>query len=280
MTSVSIDGLAKVPYISNVPRDGRTVRLQPFWDRDAGEWVPLHPVGGSLMRLRAEPVSGLYWGQEPENTTADLYIPLCNLIHQHVSWPSVAGSIRGLEEDFHNLGAVLNNYQLISNAAISSQPAATHMIATELEYLLSIVRSMYDGLQSVCRNLAMLIKRPNALERRLIADLPGSFAGIALSGKTVRSEDEMISRFQLPSALARFYHEEGPVFEILRSVRGDIEHYGASTGIVVNVDRGLAMLAAGKQSWQEQETCRGIRRSDRRYFGRRRLDINQAAFAR
>lgn len=251
MTLISADEIAKVPFIKAVPCDGRSIRLQAFRDRDAGEWVFNHSINGSLVRMNAEPVVGFYWGQEPEDSTKDFYIPLCDLICQHLSWPRVAGAMEGLEEDFHNLGAILDKYLLISDMPASRRSSASQIILTELEYLIIIVRSMYDGLQKVCKQLASVTRSTSPPHDRIIDDLPASFAKVVIDGrdKHLRSEDELVDRFRLPQPIAQFYHEEGHLFQILRTLRVGIEHYGASPGLIVNLDEGMAILT-DTDPWQ------------------------------
>jgi len=103
---------------------------------------------------------------------------------------------------------------------------------------------MYDCLQKVSKQLAAVAKSPIPPYEYIIDSLPDSFAKTVIDGKShhLRSEDELMERFRLPSPIARFYHEEGPLFQIVRDLRIGIEHHGLTPELIVNLDEGMAVL--------------------------------------
>lgn len=65
--SVPLGDIEEIPYVKNVPRDGRVLHGS-FYDRNTNEWILFYPAGEKLFRIMpAVPVIGFYWGQEPED---------------------------------------------------------------------------------------------------------------------------------------------------------------------------------------------------------------------
>ncbi len=225
-----------------VPRDGRSVCQLSFYDRAADEWALYLEMSGNLVRMDAEPAMGTYWGQVPQDPSRDVCIPLLDLVYQQLSWPRVAGAMRGLTGDFHNLAAILGKYLVMARDSVTPRTARTMMMVTELEYLLILVRSMYDGLQKVSKQLAATVRSPSPPHDRIITDLPDSFAKVVLSANRLRSNDELAERFRLPLPIAQFYRDEGQLFHKLRELRDAIGHHGVSPGTIVDLDEGMAIL--------------------------------------
>jgi hypothetical protein len=84
------DELKKLPYITDVPSDGRSVMMITFWDDVAQDWILFFEVRpGELGRIAGgAPVVAPYVGRVPQQPDADLELPYGTFIFQHLSFPS------------------------------------------------------------------------------------------------------------------------------------------------------------------------------------------------
>ena len=118
---------------------------------------------------------------------------------------------------------------------------ASLLAASVLEHLVVVIRSTYDLLQKFIKSAAAIVYRVDDRERKLIQELPDSFARVVLDGDRPRSADEIAQRFGLPLPLAKFYANDSEFFRTLRDLRVGIEHYGNQLPTIFSLDDGLAV---------------------------------------
>lgn len=243
MNTIPKREIAKVPYISHIPNDGRTIFLLPYFDHGDRDWhLYMEVKPGELGRVAGgESVVGTYFSSKPVDPKRDIYFPLATLIVQHLSFPILAGSLHALELDFHNFAAILEKFLVISLQPKPKRNGASLLVSTELEYLIIVIRSVYDLLQKLAKYASALIKTVETPHKPMVKELPDSFARIALDGDRLRSQDEIMSHYQLPSPLACFYAEEALYFKHLRDLRIAIEHHGKSQRLIFDLNDGMAV---------------------------------------
>jgi hypothetical protein len=196
-------------------------------------------------------VVGSYFAQHPENPDEDFEFPLATLITQHLSVADALERSREIEADVRQCAAVLEKYHLMTRDAESRPMAAARLVGTELEYLLTLIRSMYDLLQCLVRDLSSRLIDLDDGRKLLTKQLPSSFREMVLQEKRLLSADDIISRRGVPRALADWYVREAPVFELLRAIRDSSIHRGASLPtILVFPDRGLG-VGIGEWPWSK-----------------------------
>src|SRR5206468_10520090 len=108
------------------------------------------------------------------------------------------------ESDVHHCAAVLEKYEIISSQRDSGMHRASALAATELEYLVFLVRSMYDILQKLVLQVTRRMVYLDTKERA-VQELPRSFREIVCKKETVLSADEIQTRYGLPVPLAQWY---------------------------------------------------------------------------
>ena len=110
--------LDEIPYVTNVPRDGRALLFQPWYDVDSGQWHMYFEVQqGEFIRGQVQGMSsGTYYASGPASAS-DLEFPLGTLIAQHLSFPSIASAFYSLVDDIHLLSASLEKLELIRSSA-------------------------------------------------------------------------------------------------------------------------------------------------------------------
>jgi len=240
-SSCDANAIAQIPYITDVPRDGRSLILLPFFDNIKNEWYQyLYTRTRKFSRMPVEDlVEGLYLARSPANSSSDYFYFLGTFIFQHLSFKMVAKRYMQLEKTIHYFAACLENYHRISSS--SSSRGGSLLIEAELGYLLILVRRFYDLLQKVMKEAGALVKDTHNTSRSLLHNLPDNFADIIEFKDQTRTSEEITNKWNLPKQIADFYVSEAKHFLLVRSIRVDLEHRGKSTGTIFNHPDGFAV---------------------------------------
>lgn len=235
----------KLPYVKHLPKDGRAISNYSFYDHENKDWVRHIALGnGKLSRIAGgKVIYGGYLASKPENPEKDLIFPLSTFLIQHLSFREIINVLLGLEDDFHNCSSILQKYLLISLLPKEQRDGAGQLLLVELEYLLIVIRSLYDLLQKISKFAAALIRSLDEPHNRIVAELPDSFAKVVMHGSHRRSKDELIQRYQLPPPIAEFYVAESEHFQWIRDLRDEIEHHGKSPRLIFDIEDGMAIKA-------------------------------------
>ena len=168
MNRFPVDEVRKLPYVDQMPTDGRPILLRPFYDHERKVWISYVPVGdGKLGRLAGgEVIVGSYFARAPADVLVDLEFPAGTLIAQCASFTGVIGALASLENDFFDLACILRKYELIATQSRADSMSASLLLSSELAYLIITVRSLYDILQKLSKNCVfrgMSITRSDAM---------------------------------------------------------------------------------------------------------------------
>lgn len=233
----------KLPYVTHLPNDGRAISNHSFYDHENKDWILYLPIkNGKLARIAGgEVVTGGYLASKSANPSKDLEFPLGTFIIQHLSFRGIINLLYGVESDFHNCSSILEKYLLISLQSKEQRDGAIQLFVAELEYLVIIIRSIYDLLQKISKLAAALVRNLDEPHNRIVEELPDSFAKVVMHGSHRRSKGELIERYRLPPPLAEFYIAESEYFQWLRDLRVAIEHHGKSPGLIFNIEDGIAI---------------------------------------
>ena len=71
--------------------------------------------------------------------------------------------------------------------------------------------------------------------------LPQRFAGMVLYNSVLSSSQEIATRFNIPGALADYYHRQGVFFNWLKGYRDYVSHSGKSFDLVFLTEKGFAI---------------------------------------
>ena len=231
----------QIPYITNVPRDGRSLILLPFFDDTRNEWCQF--ISSKADKFINIPINdlveGLYLARSPANPSTDYFHFLGTFIFQHLSFKKVALRYLQLEKTAHYFAACLENYHRITSSSGNSGDSL--LIEAELGNLLVLVRRFYDLLQKVIKEAGALVKDEDDLSRSLLHGLPDSFADILEYKKRTRTRNEIIEKWNLPKPIADFYFGEVKQFLLIWSIRVDLEHHGKSIGTIFGHRDGYAV---------------------------------------
>jgi hypothetical protein len=231
--------LAKLPYVQRVPKDGRVVPLLTFFDgADWYLWIPVKD--DELGRMAGgEVISGSYCAASTADPTRDFEFPLGTLINMRASFGPAMSEFAKLESDIHRCAAVLEKYHMFFREPGGHRNDMSLLVVSELEYLLVLLRSLYDVLQCVVAAISGLLRYSDG--SRVSRSLTLSFASVALRGDDIRTSDQIHSEFGIPLPLAHWYEQQAPFFRALRGLRDDIAHRGGDPSTVFCLPRGFAV---------------------------------------
>lgn len=233
---VNKEELKKIPYIDNIPSDGRIVFLQPYFDKADKTFKMFVPSGGDkLTWIFAEPVQGCYFSDVIMDKTNDIHIRLIDTIVQYYSFKPVLYSLLEIVRDIINCGTVVEKYFIFLKLYRETKDASIHnFVETDLEYFFGNVRSLYDLLQVITRDLWEISRG---------VKLPNSFHDMAK-----QDSKDLQKKYDLPEPLIEYYLNSKDFFLRCCNVRDNIYHYWMGSGLhgaigmVICFDEGFALL--------------------------------------
>lgn len=246
--SISIDEIEKKTPFELVGA-GRAVPQAYFYDPDyyaeglpeyvdEQDWHLFIPSpDGELTILRdAKAQKAIYFGVEAESKK-DIQIPFLTFYHQHASFPNILEYFDSIHEDIHHLSACLSKIGLYQHLSKESALDITHYVMTELEYIFSVCRSLFDTLHMVAReswsNVQLLEGGKN--------ELPSKLSKMALHGYDPVSASSLVDKYGIKIPLAEYYEELADFLSDLKYYRDSIHHYGGSFDIIFRTDEGIAV---------------------------------------
>lgn len=247
--SVSPDLIAQIPFITNAPRDGRTLILLPFFSHDTKEWVQYLIKDEQLLPVRViDLVQGVYISSSPVDALGDYYYFLATFVFQHLSFPLVAQRLLEFDKTVHYFASWLETYRRLSTS--SSRGPESLLVEAELDHLLILIRRFYDQVQKTIKAASALVRDVKNMSRLLIKNLPDSFADMVEHNDKRLTSEEISNKWGLPKPIANLYVAEADHFMLIRSVRVSLEHHGKSLGIIFNHPEGYA-VAISDYPWQK-----------------------------
>lgn len=241
MATVDITELSKIPFIDIENLNGRTIATLSFFSDD--DWHLWVPTEQGLIKIKAWPAEGCYFGKKVEKPT-DAYLEFLNFIAQRCSWPPVIRPFMSLQQDYFNLCATVKKFDILFEQSVNLKTATARLVATELEYLFSLCRSVFDLLQEIISSQWQTVHLVDETIKK--KQLPKTFSDITLNSGALRTEAELIQRFNIPQPLAAFYVRSGPFFEVLRTFRDRFVHGGTTPEQVFITEKGFAVQRSAK----------------------------------
>ncbi|MDX2085697.1 MAG: hypothetical protein SFZ03_09950 [Candidatus Melainabacteria bacterium] len=248
---VQIENLKVIPYLNADALQGRVLLLMPFWDgQEWHQWF-LDRTGGVIKTSIVDVVKSIYVAQNPA-LGSDLLIPFVAFMWQRANWPKVSPLISAICDDFHHIAisiAKLRHFFDTKNTV--SHNLLSSFVATELEYILILSRSIFDLLQEAISTVLYEYTRfndPNTESLRTRHRLPGSFSKMILYGQnsskpegTIRTIAEIQEKYALTPLLAAEYLNQAPFFLSLRTARDKVVHDGKSLFDIYVTEKGFCV---------------------------------------
>lgn len=221
--------------------NGRTLSTLSF--HDGTEWHLWIPAGEQLIKMKGWPAEGFYFSKQAENPS-DVQLVFLEFIAQRACWPPVVPAFMGLRSDFFNITASLKKFDLLFEASKNHRTSMSRLVTTELEYLFSLCRSVFDLLQEVIAAQWETVKLIDESVNK--KHLPKTFSKIVLDGERLRDAEEVSTKYFVPRELAEFYARSASFFQLLRTFRDRFIHGGTTIDVIFVTERGFAVHAATK----------------------------------
>lgn len=253
MTNVELTKLASIPYIDVPNLQGRVISSLTFYD--AGEWRMWIAADDQLIVVKGWPEEAFYFAAQPESIT-DVYLQFFDFIAQRVSLPNLQEPIRGLRDDIFNLAASLAKISHLHAARLEIGSGVSRMVATEVEYLCSTCRSIFDLLQEIaCEIWKTTALHDSSIRKRPLKE---TFSKMILFHGRATEQEELAERFGLPRPLTAYYMRHAEFFLALRDFRNGIVHCGSQVQTIFSGDAGFLIHRALKpfknlDIWRDEE---------------------------
>lgn len=225
----------KIPFIDASALDGRVFTSLTF--HHEGKWRMWLAVGPNLMEIQGFPSEASYFSKQPEDP-ADLYLHFIDFIAQHASFPGVIKPLFGLKDDIYNLCAVIAKLEYFKGAIAAVGHGISRMIVTEIEYLFSVCRSIFDLLHEVSCCMWEVTQFQDGVKRK---KLPKQLTKVMRFNDEYSNAQEMKTRFLMPEPWALWYERHISFFSSLREFRDNIVHHGSAVSSVFVDEKGFSV---------------------------------------
>lgn len=177
----------------------------------------------------------------------DLLIWFAETMWQRASFPDIAHAIQSICDDFHLLAisaAKLEHFFLARDQI--GDELLRSFVRTELEYLITVARSVFDLLQEVVAGLwnrhTRLIDPENdkVRKRNRLHDTRFTKA-VFKAQKIPKTAAELVEKYALPPALAEQYEKLAPFYETLLEARDKIVHFGKTVDMIFVTEKGFCV---------------------------------------
>lgn len=223
--------LRKVPYITLIPEDGRTVSLQSYFDENEKTFKQPIPKNNEIVFLKGKPEQGSYYARSVVDEERDVYLRLVDFITRYCSFPSTMKTLVGIERDILNCSAVAEKYFILLDLFRKKKNALiANLVMTDIEFLFSNIRSLYDSIQILIKDV---LKRLGKSKSR---QLPDSYHDIIKLNDT-----KMKQKYDLPDPLMEFYANTRSFFLDCRRLRDGFRHYRTDIPVIFSLDEGFAL---------------------------------------
>ncbi|HET6913078.1 MAG TPA: hypothetical protein VFH71_07010 [Rhodanobacteraceae bacterium] len=241
MISIPAAEVAKIPHIDAAELRGRTIPTLSFFVD--GKWQIWLPTAVGLIQTSGKVAEGFYFAKEPELPT-DIHLRFLEFIAQRGCWPVVSKLLSGLQDDFFNLGACVKKFNILHELKLEQKTSISRLVATELEYLFGLCRSIFDLLQEmVARQWDVVQLADPTISKK---QLPKTFSSIVLKDGALRTAKEIEQKFNLPLSLSEFYTRAGPFFQTVRTFRDRFFHGGSRSELIFVTEKGFAVQSNAK----------------------------------
>ena len=241
--NVPLSALNEIPYLDGASLAGRHINLMPFWDgQDWHSWFPFPPEKLFYAKNNVVAVQ-YYWGTVPRQPS-DIYIPFVDLMFQRVCFGEVFEHITSISADISNFSVSLAKIQHTFNTrAVINEYLINEFIATEIEYILTNSRSIFDHLHEIiCWLWTKIEYRPDENGKvKRNQKLPQKLSSFLLANGEPRPFDEIVEKYGMPELLAKEFEKHSLLFSKIRKYRDAVIHKGSSVEFIFTTDQGFCV---------------------------------------
>jgi hypothetical protein len=205
-------------------------------------WIP--SADGTLLPIRPQGCGeASYVGKEPADVN-DLHFPFADFVWRRASWANVGHWYSALVEDVHQLAAAVAKIDFFWDARDRVPGGGLGLgrfVSSELEYLLTVCRSVFDLLQEIIRAIWVHFRLVDEEQQRQKRELRSSFADMVISHGELMTVEQIAVDRRVPPPLAAVYADAGAFLKIIRDLRDGLIHHGKDTPMVLTTERGFVI---------------------------------------
>lgn len=205
------------------------------WLSRGKEWMRIQPADLVVADYFAKTAVG------PD----DAFSPFVDFLYQRCRNVEGLRLLKCITDDMHNLGACFRKLELYHEEGQRARGTETrYFVITEIEYMVSVCRSLYDLQQRIAKAIwSGITLKDKSVKKK---DLPPSFADMALNGEGTRQAQDLRTKYGIGPKLAEFYPGEAEFFRKLRKFRNDIDHGGLTPETIFTTPKGFAVNSDSK----------------------------------
>jgi len=239
MNKIEHSNLTKLPYISLLTSDkicNRIIPIFPIWENQ--EWKTPILFGNKIDMITAVPAKSDYIAKEIENSNTDIYLPFFNFFYKFITFPDLMHYFDCLSNDIHNLFKSIAKVDMFFKLG-NKDSEIGDFIATEIEYIVILCKSLFDLLQIIISHIWKNVKLVKGENKK---NLPETFRKMIYKDKQILSKQEIIEKYNIPEVLANYYSNIAPFYEKLKIFRDKIVHQGKISETIFVLEIGFAIL--------------------------------------
>ena len=231
--------LVQLPYLSKGDLTDRFICTLSFYDTGRWRtWLQTEGSGQKLIEVQAWPAEAFYFGREAEHAD-DICSNFLTFFGQHANFKEFERLFSAIQDDILNLSASFAKLELIFKTSETSRNGATRMIATEVEYMLLVCRSVFDLLQNLVAKIWMRAKPRDAAKKK--KELKQQFSDMTLAANELKTAAQIAKQYQLPDVIAECYARHSPTFLKIRQFRDDLVHRGYQVQMIFHGEKGFVI---------------------------------------
>lgn len=226
--------LSVIPFIDLSNIDGRFISSLLF--HDGKDWRAWIDAGDKLVEMKMWPAESYYFGRSPE-LPSDFTFHFLNFVSQNSCFVELQKAVSGIRDDLFNMTASVAKIRHLESSQDVIGRGAPRMVMTEVEYLLSLCRSIFDLLQEIAVKTWATVRPIDPSFK--IGKLRGSFREMVMSDKEPMTAEAISEKFAIPLSFANFYFRTAGFFLNLRRFRDNIVHNGSTVQTIFASDQGF-----------------------------------------
>lgn len=161
-----------------------------------------------------------------------------------------------MQDDIYNLSTAISKIAHFHTSREAIGSGVSRMVVTEVEYIFSVCRSIFDLLQEIICALWNTIQLVDSSVTK--KPLKETFSDTIKFKGTISTTEVLIQRFGLPPSLADFYVRNSEFFMALREFRDNIIHRGSQVQTIFSSESGFLIQGSLKpfsamKIWREEE---------------------------
>jgi len=242
MQSISQSELAKITYLDPSAVDERVVLLMPLWDGEIWRiWVNIDEQ--TLVEFKPVDAARSHYVAKAPAKESDVFFWFADFMYQRAHWPETSHYVRAICDDFHMLGTSAAKLRHFYEARDQvDRSLLTSFVQSELEYMLTVSRSVFDLLQEAVSEIwNKRVRFPNDPDGAKRPKLPPTFSKVVLDNGQIRTAEQIAQRFGVPEVLAQRYAADAATFAHFRTWRDRIVHGGSSVDMVFITEKGFCV---------------------------------------